>query len=149
MTRNWEEIGIVWEADDVSKQYGDHATDRKVIAVAQLPRISDIDKAQAAGIDILGWVNSSNSMRVRAQAIARANPKLDAEALREEVFKALLGQRNVGGGRTTVITKRPLPGGVMYEGNDETEFRQLYTAALVDQGVAADTARTIVSTITW
>jgi hypothetical protein len=148
-TRNWAEIGIEWEVEDVQKQFGDHATDRKVVGQAQLPRIVDIDKAAKAGIDILGWVNSSNSMRVRAQAIGRAAAgKIEAEALREQVFAALLGNRASVSTRTVTVTKRTLPAGV-YEGNDENEFRSLYAAQLVDQGVDTDVALNIARTVTF
>lgn len=149
--RDWAALGIEWETESVSKQFGDHATDRKVVGNAQLPRIIDLDKARAAGISILAWINSSNSMRVRAQAIARATKDRTPEVLREAVFAALLSSRAraAAGVRVETIIKRPMPDGTMYDGDDEVEFRQLYAAALIDQGVEASVALSIANSITF
>lgn len=138
--RDWSAIGIVWESDDVSEVFGENnQSDKRVVATAQLPRIIDLDKAAKAGVNILAWLNASNSMRVRAQAIARATEgKLDVEALRERVFAALLGQRATATGRTVV--KRNLPDGTIYEGDSEVDFRQLFALALVEMGVPSDVA---------
>src|SRR5688572_4781447 len=99
MTRIWADLGLAWVADTVQIQHGDHASDRREHDVlAQLPVVEDIDKAGAAGIDVLAWVNASNSMRVRAQAIARKAKKgTDTETLRERVYQALKGVRMSGG----------------------------------------------------
>ncbi len=162
MARNWDELGIVWVADTVAEQVGDNATSRRELnVVAQLPRIVDIDKATAAGIDVLAWVNSANSMRVRAQSIARDVARKggakDAESIREKVYAALRGVRSTSGGGTVVvekivekiITKRMLPNGDMYEGDDENEFRQLAAAAMVDLGMDAADAIAKSNAIAW
>lgn len=147
--RDWAAIGINWITEPVQKQHGDHYTDRHVVGNAELPQIADIDLVAKSGVSILAWLNASNSMRVRAQAIARTH-KGTAEELREKVFAALLGQRQSGfGTKTITVVKRPLPNGEMYEGTDENEFRQLYAAALVDSGVNADVALQIATTITF
>lgn len=148
-TRDWAAIGLGWVTEPVSKVFGDNnQSDKRKVADAEIPQVLNIDLLAAAKVDVLGWLNASNSMRVRAQAIARTH-KGTAEELREKVFQALLGQRNVTGGRTVTIVKRPLPDGTMYEGTDENEFRQMYAASLVDQGVDATVALSIATTVAF
>ena len=150
MARNWEAIGLSWLAEDVSKVFGENnASDKRVVATAQLPVVTDLDKLAAGGVDILAWLNASNSMRVRAQAIARKNPKADPEKMRELVFSALQGVRMGVAGRTVEIIKRALPDGNFYTGTDENEYRSQYAAALVDKGVDSDVALTIATTVAF
>jgi len=149
-TEQWAAIGINWIAEPVSEVFGENnQSDKREVAIAQLPQIIDIDKAAKGGINILNWLNASNSMRVRAQAIARSHQTLKPDAMREMVFAALLGQRAAGGSRTTVITIRNLPDGKVYDGNDEIEFRQLFMAALIDMGVDGAMAREKAASYIW
>ena len=141
-TRNWASLGIVWFAEAVNEVFGENnQSDKRKVAIAQLPQIADLDKATKAGINILAWLNASNSIRVRAQAIARASMgELSIEALRERVFASLLGQRAVSGTRTVTVVHHTLPDGTLYDGNDEMDFRQLFALALVEMGVPGDIA---------
>lgn len=151
MARNWDDVGLGWTAEDVSKVFGENnASDKRVIATAQLPVVKDLDKLKAAGVDVLAWLNASNSMRVRAQAIGRkAKKNADVETLRESVFSALKGVRMTASGRVVEIVKRPLPDGSMYDGTDENEYRQAYAAALVDSGVDATVALQIATQVAF
>lgn len=155
MDRNWNDLGLAWEAGEVAKQFGDNATDRRTLNIkAQIPKVTDIDKATAAGIDVLAWVNSANSPRVMAQDVARKraekSPKPTDEEMRELVFSRLKGVRNVGGRVVErVVVKRALPNGSMYEGSDEMEFRAQYAAALIDLGVDGKVAQESALAYQW
>ena len=142
MARDWEAVGLDWIAEPVSRVFGENnASDRRVVATAQLPVVRDLDLLAAAGVNVLAWLNAANSMRVRAQAIARDH-KGDIESLREKVWNALLGVR-MAGSRVVTKTVRKLSDGTTYEGDNQTEFVSLEMAALVDLGIDADTARTL------
>lgn len=70
------------------------------------------------------------------------------EAFRERVWaSAIEGLRVRGPIRQTV--KRPLPGGQFYTGEDATEYKATYLAALVDQGIPADVAKQVVNTLAF
>lgn len=150
--RIWADVGIDWATDEVGEQAGPNKSDWRKIGDAQLPVIVDLDKAKAAGIDILALLNASNSPRVRAQAMERdalaEKPVPDVETRRERIFNWLKGVRN-GTARTVTVVKRPLPDGTFYEGNDETEFRQLYAAGLVDVGVPEQNALAVAKSLPW
>lgn len=142
MSRNWKELGIRWETSVVMRQHGDHASDRRPLGNAQIPVLEDPDLAIKNGLGpaILKGVNGT-SWRVMAQDVSRNKLEdgiKDADVIQEDVFKRLLSIRASGG--TRVIVKRNLPNGDIYEGSDETEFRQMFAAALVDLGIDAETA---------
>src|SRR5512138_48530 len=139
MSRNWEELGIRWESSVVMRQHGDHASDRRPLGDAQIPVLEDTEKAIANGLGpaILKGVNGT-SWRVMAQDVSRNRLEdgvKDADVIREDVYKRLLSIRTTG---TRVLVKRNLPNGEVYMGADETEFRQMFAAALVDLGIDAD-----------
>lgn len=143
--RNWAEIGLDWAAEEVMKQFGENnQSDKRIVGVAQLPIVTDIDKLGASGVDVLAWLNSSNSLRVRAQALGRSSklPKNAAdekvEQLREKVYSAMLGVRMSGGRvveRIVTVVEKRLPDGTIYKGESEEEFRAAFAAALIDLGV--------------
>lgn len=148
--RNWETLGIEWSAEDVQKQHGDHATDRSIIGKAQIPVLKDMAAFRANVPDadaILLGIWDGTSARVQAQDVSRRMLAKGAteDVLREAIWNRLLGIRQ----RTAVAKTFPLPGGKRYEGLNLVEYRQQYTAALVDQGVQSDLALTIANTITF
>ena len=159
MSRNWDEIGIAWAMESVSKQPGGHASDKVEVGKGPIPELIDITKAVAAGLGeaILAGLNGT-SWRVKAQGVIRSTAEMkdgrrqlaDVEAMKEKVYQKLLGMRNVSARTTVVEVKvRPLPNGSEYKGTEETEFRALYIAALVDLGIAADQAQLVCAGIKW
>lgn len=154
-TRDWAALGIVWLALEVSRQHGANRTDRTVIGVAQVPQVTDVDKAIAAGLGnaIMAGVNGT-SWRVTAQDVGRSyienvpRDKRSDEELRERVFARLQGMRNpaLGGGVRKVLVAS-LPDGTKWEGTDPTEYEQLYAAGLVDNGVDASLALGIAANV--
>ncbi|MGH7883414.1 MAG: hypothetical protein ACREN8_11025 [Candidatus Dormibacteraceae bacterium] len=145
MDRNWDDIGIEWEVEDVSKQHGDHATDRVIIGKAQMPITTDLAKFQAHFGDacILGIMDGT-SVRVMAQDVNRRMLQKGCKApeIREAIYNRLKGVRNAGTRTVTVKTVKvySLPNGTTYDGTDLVEYQQLYVSALTEQGVPAATA---------
>lgn len=147
MARNWDETGLAWEVSKVARQAGDHRSDRLTInGDAQIATIGDFDTAiEHFGREtVLGWINSSNSIRVMSQEISRNGLQtgLNAEAIREKIYMRLKGMRNSPAQRTVVIEKKVynLPNGQKYTGTDLTEYQQQYAAAMVDLGVDPEKA---------
>ncbi len=160
MTRNWVELGIEWKTETVSRQMGEHRSDRVAFRhPAQIPIPSDLTKIRGwAGDDrVCAWMNAQG-WRVPAQDVNRAyleecaeGKVYNEEELRERVYNRLAGVRNSGGGgtRTITVVKRPLPDGTMYNGTDEVEYRQMYVAGLVDKGVPTPVATMIAQGLAW
>lgn len=152
MTENdYAEMGIRFDTEEVSKQRGDHASDRVVIGSAQICVVTELDKFRTAFSDatILGILDGT-SIRVLSQDVSRRNLDKgvkDAAVLQAAIINRLRGVRNASGGgtRTVTITKSvyALPDGSKYEGSDETEYQQLFAAALVDAGVPSAAALAI------
>lgn len=151
-THNWEEMGIEWEASPVARGTGAAKVTFKT--PAQIPVLADMDKARKAlGDDpILAAVNGT-SWRVSAQDVCRGmlekNSGTTTDAMREAVYNRLRGLRNAASVRTVTVTKRPMPDGTMYTGNDETEYRAQYMAQLVEAGVASVVAQGIAKSLAW
>lgn len=142
----WANYGISWEAETVGKQNGPNKTDWVAYPTkAQIPRVSDYEKfiAHFGKPLVLAWLNASNSMRVKAQAVSRGlieNGTKDAEVIKQGVYNALRGLRAQAAVHTVTIVKVTLPDGTVYEGSDETEFQQMFAAALVGLGVPTEAA---------
>lgn len=148
MSRNWEELGIEWIEETVSKQAGDHATDRAVIGKAQMPIVRDLPKFVGHFGDgcVLGIMDGT-SVRVMAQDVNRRGIQkgMKPEAIREAIYNRLIGVRNAPRAtvRTVEVKIHNLPNGTTYSGTDLVEYRQLYLSALVDAGVAVSVAQQI------
>jgi hypothetical protein len=147
-TRNWAEIGIDWNSEPVSKQAGDHATDRVVIGNAEIPVVSDLPKfiAHFGEPCVLGIMDGT-SVRVMAQDVNRRLIPTGkrGEEIREAIYNRLRGVRNAGT-RTTVVREVKvynLPDGTQYKGTDLVEYQQAYLAALVDMGTPTKIATEI------
>lgn len=146
---NWADRGISWTQEDVSKQHGDHATDRVVIGQAQIPVVNDLDKFRKEYGDacVLGILDGT-SIRVMAQDVNRSGltKGLKAEEIRQRIDARLRGIRNrpLAGATKTVVVYM-LPNGQRYNGTSLVEFQQAYLAALVDAGVPTEVARTLAS----
>jgi hypothetical protein len=151
MTENdYAKIGLRFDTEAVSKQRGDHASDRVEIGDAQIAVVTDLDKFRTAFSDatVLGILDGT-SIRVMSQDVSRRSLDKgvkDSATIQAAVINRLKGVRNSGGGvRTITVTKvsYALPNGTKYEGADETEYQQLYAASLVDAGVPAAAALAI------
>lgn len=150
--RNWEDMGISWSEEDVSRQQGPHATDRVVIGKAQIPVVSDLDKFRTHfGDSVVLGILDGTSIRVQAQDVSRTGiaKGLKVSEIRERMYLRLKGIRNRPlAGEVKTVVKYPLPGGAFYTGTDLVEYQQQYVAALVDLGTPAEVARTIAGSIT-
>lgn len=146
-TINWTDRGITWVEEDVSKQHGDHATDRVVIGKAQIPVVENLDKFRQEYGDacVLGILDGT-SIRVMAQDVNRSgiSKGLAKDEIRQRIDARLRGVRNrpLAGATKTVVVYM-LPNGQRYEGTSLAEFQAAYLAALVDAGVDSAVARTI------
>jgi hypothetical protein len=143
--RNWEEIGISWIMEDVSKQAGDHATDRVIIGKAEMPVVEDLEKfVSHFGASCVLGILDGTSVRVMAQDVNRRMLQKGGkgEAIREAIYNRLAGVRNAGTRTVTVKTVivHALPDGTTYAGTDLVEYQQLYVGALVSAGVDNATA---------
>ena len=147
MARDWNSIGIDWTQEPVSKQAGDHATDRKVIGDAEMPIVKDLTAFIAEfGEDCVLGIMDGTSLRVMAQDVnRRLIPKGDkGETIREAIYNRLRGVRNASrGGVVKEVKVYTLPDGTVYKGTDVTEYQQAYMAALVDAGTPVAVAQTI------
>jgi hypothetical protein len=138
-TTDWALRGISWSEEDVSKQHGDHATDRVVIGKAQIPVVSDLDafRKEYGDACILGILDGT-SIRVMAQDVNRSGiaKKLSADEIKQRIDARLRGIRNrpLAGGVKEVPVYL-LPSGTKWTGTNEVEFQQAYLADLVDAGV--------------
>lgn len=151
-TIDWAARGISWVSEDVSKQHGDHATDRVVIGKAQIPVVSDLEKFRKEYGDscILGILDGT-SIRVMAQDVNRSGiaKKLSAEEIQSRIDARLRGIRNRSlAAVVKEVTVYLLPNGekwtatadTAYE-SDEADYQAQYMAALVDAGVDVAVAR--------
>jgi hypothetical protein len=147
-TRDWAALGIVWLALEVARQgSGNNRSDRRVIGVAQIPQVTDVDKAIAAGLGaaIMAGVNGT-SWRVTAQDVGRSYlenvPRTERsdEDLRERVFARLKGMRNAALGGTRTVLVYILPNGQEWRGTEGDDYEMAHAAALVEGGVDEDVA---------
>lgn len=143
------EFGIEWTTEPVQKQAGDHATDRRVIGMAQIPVVRDLDAfAKEFGAECVLGILDGTSVRVMAQdvnrrGLSKGGNDAKPEILRAAVINRLRGVRNSGSRTVKTVKVYTLPNGETYTGTDETEYQQLYIAALVDAGTPASVATTI------
>lgn len=150
MTENdYAEMGLRFDTEVVSKQRGDHASDRVEIGNAQIAVVTDLEKFRTAFSDatVLGILDGT-SIRVMSQDVSRRSLEKGVkspDAIQAGIINRLRGVRNSGGTRTITVTKvtYALPDGTKYEGADETEYQQLFAAALVDAGVPSAAALAI------
>lgn len=150
MTENdYAEMGLRFDMEVVSKQRGDHASDRVEIGNAQIAVVTDLEKFRTAFSDatVLGILDGT-SIRVMSQDVSRRSLEKGvkaADVIQAGIINRLRGVRNSGGTRTITVTKvsYALPDGTKYEGADETEYQQLFAAALVDAGVPSAAALAI------
>lgn len=145
-TQDPADFGIRWESEEVSVQFGDHATDRRVVNPAsQIAVITDLDKFRAKfGDQFLLAMSDGTSLRVACQRIGRKFDGKNIEANRKAVLDHIAGVR-----MKSSSTRRPLPDGTFYHGTDENEFRQKYALMLVDLGTPGELALTIAKRLPW
>lgn len=146
-TINWDDRGITWMTEEVSKQHGPNGSDRTVIGKAQIPQVTDLTKFRAEYGDacILGILDGT-SIRVMAQDVNRSGlaKGLNPEEIKGRIDARLRGIRNrPTGGVTKTIMVYTLPNGQRYTGTSLVEYQQGYLAALVDAGIPADVARNL------
>lgn len=145
---NWAERGISWSVEDVSKQHGEHATDKRVIGKAQIPVVTDLDafRQEYGDACVLGIMDGT-SIRVMAQDVNRSGiaKNLKADEIRQRIDARLRGIRNRPLASTIVVTKLVymLPSGEKFEGTTLAEYQAEYLACLIDAGVPSEVARTL------
>lgn len=148
MSHNWENYGIRWLTEPVSKQSGPNASSRVELGDAQIAHVEDVSKfvehfGEAAALSFL----NGTSLRVTCQRIGRAALQAgekSPEAMQERVYNAIKGIR---ASRTmTRVVLRQLPDGTTTDAPVE-EFRAEYVAQLVDQGVPAAIATSIAANL--
>lgn len=152
MTENdYAEMGLRFDTEEVSKQRGDHASDRVVLGNGQIAVVTDLDKFRTGFGDgcVLGILDGT-SIRVMSQDVSRRmlnKGTKDAATIQAAIINRLKGVRNSTGGgvRTVKVTVYALPDGSTYEGDNEVEYQQLFAAALVDAGVPNAAALAIAS----
>lgn len=159
MAKNWADFGITWESGKVSRQHGDHRTDRHELPhPSQIPVPVDLDKLRAAlGDELVKSYLNGTSMRVIAQDVSRryieatieARKQYDAEALRGLVWDRLSGKRTTIGGGTREVKVRYLPNGKQFTGTTKEEFQAETRATLIDMGVPADVAKAAAEALEW
>ena len=141
-----QEYGFHWESETVQTQAGPNGSDRHPVNTAgQIAVMDDVEKFNQAFPGYLVAMADGTSCRVSCQRIARKFNGKDIPGNRKAVVDHLTGVRV----RTTSTVRRSLPNGQVYSGTNETEFRQLYAAALVDSGVDGTLAVQIANTIGW
>lgn len=151
--RDWNALGIEWIQEPVSKQAGDHATDRQVIGNAEMPIVKDLTKfIEGFGEGVVLGIMDGTSLRVMAQDVnRRLLPKGDrGEVIREAIYNRLRGVRNTGTRTPVTVTVKvyslpPMSDGTpqTYKGTDLIEYQQAYLAALVDNGIEVAVAQQI------
>lgn len=143
-----KEYGFEWYSDEVGRGSGnDH---RIITDKAQFVRVTDLTKFTAAlGANVVLAFLMSTSLKVRSDAVNRSvhekTPKADETERRKAIVaRVLLGERAPGGGGTRTVTVK------VYEGMDGKEYatkgemQAANMAHLIDKGVPAALARTIV-----
>lgn len=149
-TLDYDAMGIRWETEPVSRTFGENQSDKRIVnPSAQILVIEDIDKFRATfGDDFLLATANGTSPRVICQRIGRHDRfhnGRDIEGNRAAVLNAVRGTRNT----LKAVTRHPLPDGTFYHGTDETEYRQLYMAGLVDAGVPTGIAQNLAKVMAW
>lgn len=141
-----QEYGFKWSAETVSRDHGPNASDRRPVNnKAQIVVIFDVAKFEAAFPGYLLKCANGTSPRVECQRIGRKFTGNDIPGNRRAVVSHMMGSRV----KLARIVSRPLPDGKTYTGTDETEYRQMYAAALVDAGVDGPLAVEIARRTAW
>jgi len=154
MSNNWDDMGLTWSVESVSRQHGPNASDRREIGKAYIPIIVDLKKFVAAfGEEIILAVANGTSIRVHAQDVNRTaiEKGLGREYVETRMVNWFRGQRTRSMGTVTVVKEvkvYALPNGTTYTGNDLDEYRQQWVAAMVDMGVDADKAIAMAENVT-
>lgn len=132
---DWESMGITWTTGPVRKQHGPNGADRREVATAQIPEITGpLAFANHFGENVLtNWLRSSNSLRVRAQAVARTHPEATADELRMMMYNAIRGVRAAGSATA---------------GLNMTEVIEKLRETLTNAGVDEDTITEAIENIT-
>lgn len=140
------EYGFSWTTGEVGRGAGN---DHKVITTnAQFVKVENLALfTESVGADTVLEFITGTSLKVRSDAVNRSvhekTPKASIDDRRREVVRrVLLGVRATGGGGTRTVT--------VYEGMDgktyasKTEVQAANMAHLIDKGVPAELARSIV-----
>lgn len=139
-------MGIRWESEDVAIVYGDNQSDKRVVnEAAQIAVMTDVALFNAAFPGFILASSNGTSLRVICQRVGRKFNGKDIEANRKAVLDSIRGTRAKG----LPQTKRAMPDGTFYHGNNEQEFRGLYAAALVDLGTPGELALAIAARLPW
>jgi len=143
-------LGYHWETEAVSLRFGDNDSDKRVVnAAAQILVIDNIEAwRRGFGDEFLLATANGTSPRVICQGIGRLERFHGGRSIEENraaVLNRIRGIKNRGG----TVTRHNLPDGTFYHGTDETEYHQLYGAALVDAGVDAGVALAIANRMAW
>ena len=155
----WADFGITWESGKVSRQHGDHRTDRRELPYpSQIPVPTDLAKLTAALGEklVISYLNGT-SMRVIAQDVSRRyieatieeRKQYNPEELCELVWDRLSGKRTTIGGGTREVKVRYLPNGRRFAGATEVEFRAETIAVLLDMGVPVEAAKAAAAALIW
>jgi len=149
-SQNDTPLGYHWVSEPVSLVYGDNQSDKRIVNdAAQILVIDDIEawRANFGDAFLLATANGT-SPRVICQRVGRKaqfHGGRNIEANRTAVLAAVAGIRASG----TSTVRHALPDGTFYHGLDETEFRQLYAAGLVDAGVDGGIATALAARIAF
>jgi hypothetical protein len=155
MARNWNELGIAWEALDVEQRVGPNNSNMVVIGQTESPSVTDLDKAieHFGKPRVLVWLNHSGSFPVRARSVYKGAYKRDASAAkkmtqeekREAVYSAVLMSAGGGGRRVVREIRLALPGyNATFTAGSEIDYTRVYSdalAAAIDQGIPDAIAR--------
>ncbi len=145
-TIDYASMGIRWESEDVAVVYGENQSDKRVVnSAAQIAVMTDVALFDATFPGFILASSNGTSLRVMCQRVGRKFSGKDIDANRKAVLDAIRGTRAKGG----VTIRRAMPDGTFYHGSDETEFRQLYAALLVDLGTPGELALTIAARLPW
>lgn len=141
-----QEYGFHWSGEAVQRRMGKNDSDKRVVnSLAQIAVMDDTDKFNQAFPGYILQMSNGTSLRVKCQDFGRDFDGKDIPANRKRVMEHLMGARV----HRTSVVRRSLPNGQVYTGVNEVEFRQLYAAALVDQGIESSLAIQIARTIAW
>lgn len=142
--------GLEFVSEDVSKQRGDHATDKVVIGQARIAIVRDLAKfTESFGEACVLGILDGTSVRVMSQDVSRRNIEKgvkDADTLDAAIVNRLRGVRNSGARGTKVVTIETkvytTPAGT-YAGTDEVELQAQWISELTAAGLGFDAAKHI------
>lgn len=162
--RDWNAIGVSWEAGKVASQTGKNASDRKPYnGTAWVMVLDNFDRwvahhpdardAALGALNAQGWRVPAQDVCRKALDPARAGgPIRDDEVIKEAVYARIMGIKRSS---VTTVTVHNLPNGEVYETMEgvtnptEDEFRQMFAAVLVDMGVESNVAILAAKNAKW